>query len=70
MQRYYTQKETYHTPELTAIQAYLEADARRAVWAKENRGDGLASAADKHSGYAEEPQTLSSVQHIVAQGWL
>ncbi len=69
MQRYYTQKETYHTPELTAIQAYLEADARRAVWAKENRGDGLASAADQHGGFSVEPQTLASVRHIIQHGW-
>ncbi len=69
MQRYYTRQETYHTPELTALQTYLATDARRAVWAKENRGDGLASAADHHGGFSVEPQTLASVQYIIQHGW-
>ncbi len=69
MQRYYLDEKTYDGNEIVAARKFILGDDRRVVWATENRGDGLASAAVQHSGYAEEPQTLASVKHIVQHGW-
>lgn len=69
MQRYYLDEKTYDSDEIITTRNFIFADDRRVVWANENRGDGLASAAVQHSGYAEEPQTLASVKHIVQHGW-
>lgn len=69
MQRYINEKTVYTAAEIATIRKFLAEDDRRVVWATDNRGDGLASAATQHSGFSEEPQTLSSVQHILQHGW-
>jgi len=69
MQRYYHNDKTYKADEIKNARKFIAQNSRRAVWSKENRGKGLASSADQHSGYAEEKDTLNSVKFIIEHGW-
>jgi hypothetical protein len=66
MQRYYQAEQVYNSPEVSRVRAFINSDAKRAVWSVENRGPGLSSASTSHGDFDNDPATIQSLQTILS----
>jgi hypothetical protein len=67
MQRYYNNPKVYNSPAVEKVRAFVLNPSKRVVWSLSTDGPGLIASAKSHGGFAEEPDTLSSIQHIIRE---
>ncbi|RLA49166.1 MAG: hypothetical protein DRR42_15880 [Gammaproteobacteria bacterium] len=57
-------------PAVATVRDYIEADSDRAVWSVNDAGPGgHRSASRKHGDFDNDPKTVESIEHILAQGF-
>ncbi len=76
MERYYTKTHVYDQPEVKSVRDYIKSQSDRVVWAVDDRGNGLASDAIRHTGFddaifeqGQEPlrKTIDSIKYILQE---
>jgi hypothetical protein len=66
MERYYHVDGPYDLPQVHDILDWIDGHC---VWSASAGGAGLGSGALRHGGFAADPQTLASLEHILTHGF-
>ena len=67
MERYYTNTNTYTETAVNNVRNYILNTPNHVVWSISNLGAGLSTASVSHGGFAEERETLASIQQIISK---
>jgi hypothetical protein len=73
MQRFFNQTAIFATPDYPEVDwartYFAQAPTREAVWSIADLGPGRSSGACLHGDFDNDPATLASIRHLLANGY-